>query len=298
MSYIISERQYLASLQRKAKYVPFRIKLDSCPYEESEVAFGHPLYTFVADFFEISPNFADKSAKEYDFPIIPDGCVSVIMIFNENKIRGYMCGTVDEIHKITLKENEAAFIARYLPGGVCTFFKEPISIYTNRSCGLSEVCSSYELLVAAFSKAATFSERVNAFTKVMRRQYIDRKEAHHLLNFCVDKIYEKNGNIRISELSSATGFSERYIGKLFDQWVGVSPKLYAEIMRFQFSLLQLERVDAKPNGILLDAALDSGFFDHAHMNRCYKRFLNCTTGALNKFGFEGLNLHNVPNPIA
>lgn len=298
MSYIISDRQCLASLQRKAKYVPFRIKLDSCTCEESEVTFGHPLYTIVADFFEISPKYADISAKEYDFPIIPDGCASVIMIFNDNKIRGYMCGTVDEIHKITLAENEAAFIARYLPGGVYTFFKEPISMYTNQSCDLSAVCASYDLLVSAFSRATTFSERINAYTKVMRRQYITRKEAHHLLNFCVDKIYENNGNIKISELSSATGFSERYISKLFDQWVGVSPKLYAEIMRFQFSLLQLEKVSTKPNGVLMDAALDSGFFDHAHMNRCYKRFLHCTTGALSKNRFEGLNLHNVRNLIA
>ena len=147
------------------------------------------------------------------------------------------------------------------------------------------------------NKSSVFSERILAFSKVMRPQYLDRKEAHYLLNYCADKIYDRNGNIKVSDLSKETGFSERYIGKIFDQWVGISPKLYAEIMRFQFSLEQLERHEIKPHGILLDVALDSGFFDHAHMNRCYQRFLHCTTGTLSRSGFEGLNLSNVPNLI-
>ncbi|MGE5631115.1 MAG: helix-turn-helix domain-containing protein [Caulobacteraceae bacterium] len=298
MSYFISDRQYLASDRRKAKYVPYKVSLDSCTRQESDVTFGHPLYTFIADFLEISPNFTGTSGSKVDFPIIPDGCVSIIMILSESETRAYLCGVIDEIHKITLHENEIAFIARYLPSGVRPFLREPISTYTNRSCPLSEVFSNYSFLLSAFGKATVFSERLLAFSKVMRPQYLDRREAHYLLNFCVDKIYDRKGNIKISELSKEAGFSERYIGKLFDQWVGISPKLYAEIMRFQFSLEKLERIEIKSGEILLDIALDSGFFDHAHMNRCYQRFLHCTTGALSRSGFNGLDLSNAPSLIA
>jgi AraC-like DNA-binding protein len=266
-------------------------------HEESEVTFGKPLYTFIADFLEISPNISDTSGKGFDFPIIPDGCASIIMILNGSEARGYLCGAVDEIHKIKLYENETAFIARYLPGGARSFLREPLSSYTNRSSALSEVCSNYSFLISAFAKASSFSERLLAFSKVMRPQYLDRKEAHYLLSYCVDKIYDKNGNIKVSDLSKETGFSERYIGKIFDQWVGISPKLYAEVMRFQFSLEQLKLAETEPQGILLDAALDSGFFDHAHMNRCYQRFLHCTTGALSKHGFEGLKLSDIPSLV-
>ncbi|HYF82407.1 MAG TPA: helix-turn-helix domain-containing protein [Clostridia bacterium] len=297
MSYIISDRQYLSSNRRKAKYVPYKTRLDSCTHEELEVTFGHPLYTFVADFLEISPNLTGVPGDGFEFPIIPDGCVSIIIILNKGEIRGYLCGVIEEIQKIILHENEIAFIARYLPGGVRPFLREPIRTYTNRSCSLSEVLPNYSLLFSAFAKSSAFSERLLAFSKTMRPQYLDKKEAHYLLNYCVDKIYDRKGNIKISDLSKEAGFSERYIGKLFDQWVGISPKLYAEIMRFQFSLEQLEEIEIKPDRIILDTALDSGFFDHAHMNRCYQRFLHCTTGTLSKFGFEGLDLSNVPKLI-
>ena len=154
MSNIISDRQYLASGRRKAKYVPYKTRLDSCTHEESDVRFGHPLYTYIADFLEISPNFAGVPGDGFDFPIIPDGCVSVIMILKKSEIRGYLCGVIDEIHKIRLHENEIAFIARYLPSGVRPFMREPISTYTNRSRPLSEVFSNYSFLLSTFAKSS------------------------------------------------------------------------------------------------------------------------------------------------
>jgi AraC-like DNA-binding protein len=297
MSYIISEKQYLASDQKKIQYVPYKIRLDSFRQDELEVPFGHPLYTFVADFLEISPDPDSITADLYNYPVIPDGCVSIILVLCKNEIQGYLCGVTDELRKIALSKGETAFVARYFPGGFRSLTKEPISTYTNCSCSLSRVLPNYKILFSAFARAAAFSERVLAFSKPMRSLYLDNKEVHYVMNYCIDKIYRQNGNVKISDLSQETGFSERYIGKLFDRWVGISPKLYAEIMRFQFSLEKLKELKNKEERILLDAALDSGFFDHAHMNRCYQRFLHCTAGALAGRGFEGLNFSGVPNII-
>lgn len=297
MSYIISEKQYLASDQKKIQYVPYKIRLDSFKQDEMEVPFGYPLYGFVSDFLEISPVPGVKTAGLYNYPFIPDGCVSIILVLRKDGIQGYLCGVIDELHKISLCEGETAFIGRYFPGGFRPLTKAPISTYTNCSCPLSQVLPNYELLFSAFARATTFSERVLAFSKPMRALYLDNKEVHYVMNYCIDKIYRQNGNIKISDLSKETGFSERYIGKLFDRWVGISPKLYAEIMRFQFSLENLKEIGRKQGEILLDTALDSGFFDHTHMNRYYQRFLHCTAGTLNSLGFEGLNLSNVANII-
>ena len=32
------------------------------------------------------------------------------------------------------------------------------------------------------------------------------------------------------------------------------------------------------NMLLVDIAIDSGFFDHAHMNRMYKKLIHCSSG--------------------
>lgn len=297
MSYIISEKQCLASDQKKIQYVPYKIKLDSFIQDELEVPFGHPLYTFVSDFLEISPAPGAKTSDLYDYPFIPDGCVSIILVLRKDVIQGYLCGVIDDLRKISLCEGETAFIARYFPGGFRPLTEESISTYTNCSCSLSEVLPDYKLLFSTFSKAPTFSERVLAFSKPMRALYLDNKAVHYVMHYCIDKIYCQNGNVKISDLSKEVGFSERYIGKLFDRWVGISPKLYAEIMRFQFSLEKLKEIGRKQGEILLDTALDSGFFDHTHMNRYYQRFLHCTAGTLSSFGFEGLNLSDVANII-
>lgn len=297
MSYIISEKQCLASDQKRIQYIPYKIRLDSFRQEELEVPFGHPLYTFVSDFLEISPIADAKRADLYDYPFIPDGCVSIILVLRKGEIQGYLCGVIDELRKISLCEGETAFIARYFPGGFWPLTKKSISTYTNCVCPLSEVLPNYKFLFSAFAKASVFSERVLAFSKPMRALYLDNKAVHYVMHYCINKIYSQNGNVKISDLSKETGFSERYIGKLFDRWVGISPKLYAEIMRFQFSLEKLNEIGRKQGEILLDTALDSGFFDHTHMNRYYQRFLHCTAGTLSSLGFEGLNLSDVENII-
>ena len=95
----------------------------------------------------------------------------------------------------------------------------------------------------------------------------------------------------MSELGVETGYSERYLGKVFEKYVGVSPKIYCEIMRLQSSVKKLmECSDQEP---LINLALDCGFFDHAHMNRCYKRFLHCSSGALRKMGFDCLDYSEI-----
>ncbi len=298
MSYIISEKQYLASDRKKIKYVPYKIKLNSFIQEELEVPFGHPLYAYVSDFYEIRPKAGQRTGSRYEYPMIPDGCVSIVLMVRKNEIQGYLCGVIDEIQKIVLCEGETAFIARYLPGGFRPLTSEPVSSYTNRSCSLSQILPNYLFLFSAFTKVSSFPERVLAFSKPMRSLYLNNKEVHYVLNYCIDKIYRQNGNVKISDLSREAGFSERYIGKLFERWVGISPKLYAEIMRFQFSLEKLKEMGHREGGILLDIALDSGYFDHAHMNRCYQRFLHSTAGTLNGCGFERMDLSNVTNILA
>ncbi len=297
MTYFISERQYLASDRKKIKYAPHKIKLDSFIQDELDVPFGHPLYGYVSDFWEIHPNPSKNTGTPYEYPIIPDACVSIVFVLRKNGFQSYFCGILEELQKIVLYEGETAFIARYLPGGFRLLTNEPINSFSNRSCSLSQILPDYQLLFSLFTKASDFSERVLAFSKPMRSLYLNNNAVHYGLNRCIDKIYCQNGNIKISTLSKEVGFSERYIGKIFERWIGISPKLCAEIMRFQFSLEKLKEMEHLEDELLLDIALDSGYFDHTHMNRCYQRFLNCTAGRLSSRGFNGLDLANVKNII-
>ena len=71
--------------------------------------------------------------------------------------------------------------------------------------------------------------------------------------------------------------------------------LQAEIIRLQRSLRMI--FDPENKSSLLEIAMDNGYFDHAHMNRAYNRYLNCSSGALRRSGFSIIDYNKVESLI-
>ena len=63
------------------------------------------------------------------------------------------------------------------------------------------------------------------------------------------------------------GFSDRYLRRIFAEHVGLSPKTYLSIMRFQQSLALLEA-----NESYTAIAFKCGYFDQAHFNKEFKNY--------------------------
>ena len=62
----------------------------------------------------------------------------------------------------------------------------------------------------------------------------------------------------------------------FREQVGVTPKLYARILRFRHAL-DLIRV---PGSSLAEVAVDAGFYDQSHMNREFRELGGLSPGEL------------------
>ena len=94
-----------------------------------------------------------------------------------------------------------------------------------------------------------------------------------LLRRCMDLILDSCGLARVSEIATTVGCSDRYLNRIFQERVGISPKLYSEIIQMQFSLYSI--LTTRPKS-LLDIAVNFGYFDQTHMNRLYRKLLDCT----------------------
>ena len=102
-----------------------------------------------------------------------------------------------------------------------------------------------------------------------------------LVSRCVEEIEKSQGNLRIQELAKTVGCSERYLNSVFQSHAGLSPKLFCELVQLQFCTKYIAAEQPKS---LLDAAVDYGYFDQAHMNRAFRKFLNCTARDVRQYG--------------
>lgn len=79
-----------------------------------------------------------------------------------------------------------------------------------------------------------------------------------------------HGDIRIEALVTDLGLSRRQVERRFLDAVGVSPKTYARIRRWNRAQRLLRTQPTLP---LASIALDSGYADQSHMNRDFQRLL-------------------------
>jgi len=77
----------------------------------------------------------------------------------------------------------------------------------------------------------------------------------------------------VRSMVSRSGISHRRFIELFGHAVGLTPKRFARVLRFQRMLRQLAR---NPNTAWADVAIDAGYSDQAHFNREFREFAGIT----------------------
>ncbi|TGL87171.1 AraC family transcriptional regulator [Leptospira congkakensis] len=90
-----------------------------------------------------------------------------------------------------------------------------------------------------------------------------------ILHLCIEEILEEKGNCEIGKLSKKLGLSERTLQRRFQNYVGLTPKQFSSIIRFQSSLNEL---NGEAKSKLTDIAYVSGYADQSHFIRQFKSF--------------------------
>lgn len=92
----------------------------------------------------------------------------------------------------------------------------------------------------------------------------------------IRRILARRGRQRIEEVAAQVGISRRRLERLFARDLGIRPKLFARIVRLNAALARLEQGDREA---AVNAALDAGYFDQAHMSRDFQAVAGRTPGA-------------------
>lgn len=94
----------------------------------------------------------------------------------------------------------------------------------------------------------------------------------------IKSIENSNGNINIKELSSIVCLSDKQFNRIFADYVGINPKNFLRIVRYQSVLLKLQNSNfSKYKDIdLLDLVYDFGYYDQSHLINNFKEFTGYT----------------------
>lgn len=87
-----------------------------------------------------------------------------------------------------------------------------------------------------------------------------------------DRLVRRSGRAAVTTIADEVGWSRRHLSAQFDAELGLTPKVAARVLRFEYSVARLKAV---PIARLADVAYASGYADQAHMARDWRQLAGC-----------------------
>lgn len=178
---------------------------------------------------------------------------------------------------------------RLKPAGAAAFLRDSPALIAGDVVPLDAVLGGgVELLREQLMATADLHRRVLLLAGAVERHLAPVPPTAPAIQHALDELRLHSGNLAIRDLVVASGWSHRHFTRRFQAEIGLRPKAFARIARFQsaFERLQtVERVD------WADFALEHGFFDQAHLARELRELAGTTpTDLLRRRAPDGLGL--------
>jgi AraC-like DNA-binding protein len=162
------------------------------------------------------------------------------------------------------------FGVRFQPSGAYPFLRTPLSEITDRIESLDSLIGrDADETIERIAAAAGFEDRICVFEGFFLGSLNASETSDDTACRLSRAVLERRGQISVSELCSYSGLGERTLERTFQRFVGLPPKTFARIIRFQHLVRRIETADSNR---LLETALDFGYYDQSHMIREFREF--------------------------
>lgn len=196
------------------------------------------------------------------------------------------------IYGQTVKRTAIYLIGNFETLGISFFPNALKSIFGFNAREHTDACLDLNLLSA--TRSINLSEQLlNAPSAIDQMKALsawlfslvnkNKATADPVTNYALSQIIQSNGKVALRELQKNLRLSERSFERRFEQQVGISPKMYSRVCRFQASLNQLKGNNYTK---LSDIAFDNGYTDQSHFIRTFKEFAGCSPSEFQKQSYE------------
>ncbi len=218
---------------------------------------------------------------------LPDGDIftsevlpypSIHIVFERNYTR--IIGVMEGKYTRTLKGSDKVLGIKFKPGAFYPFIKENISKLTNKFIELDKYFNvDVEKLEASILNSEKEEEMANTAEEFLIRFLPEKDENIILINKIIDLTNEDRAIIKVDDIVERMKINKRTLQRLFNQYVGVTPKWVIKRFRLHEAVGEL----AKNKTVdWTKLALELGYFDQAHFIKEFKSIIGKTPSEYEK----------------
>ncbi|WP_308992449.1 helix-turn-helix transcriptional regulator [Mariniflexile litorale] len=218
------------------------------------------LEPFIHSYWELKGNEYDKQ-WERNFP---DGCAGLVMNLGDICLtdngtvsiefgKSYMVGAMNSFKDSFIDNNTHLIGVCLKPASITNFYSYAPQIeFTNKTIELEK------------SNSFNIDKILRNPTNYFNQFYIDRLNNNNIqLQSALQDIAISKGQLAIYDVAKRNSISLRQLERDFKIHIGLSPKEYSNIVRFQYALSVIKHSDKKRS--LLDISFECGYYDHSHL---------------------------------
>ncbi len=232
------------------------------------------LAAYIHSFWELKGEDSDHQWER----IFPDGCPGIVLNLGDtcktdsgassiDHGKTYVVGAMNTFKDTFIDSNTRLLGVCFKPAMFSSFYN---------------YASQHELTnhTVKFEAQHAFdiSKLYKAPGSYLNRYFLDRRKSiHPVLTSVLDDMHRCKGDVNIFEVAKRNFTTVRQLERQFKTHVGLSPKEYAKVIRFQSALTMMNAMHPKK---LSDIAFDCGFYDQSHLTNEVKKYTGITPAQL------------------
>jgi AraC-like DNA-binding protein len=234
--------------------------------------------------------------------ILPTGTLELVLNLHEDAIRIYddagacrrlsgaiVSGAYARPFVIDTAEHAWVMGVHFRPGGAAAFVGTAPGELADSHTDLEMLWGSGAVqLRECLCHSRTHRERFELLERALLAHVIHARRARKTVEFALRRLAEPGASVR--EVVTRVGLSHRQFASVFREQVGMTPKLFQRVQRFQRAVTLARQ---HPFYGWAGLACCSGYYDQTHLIRDFRAFAHCTPGEYLRQSSENTKDHHL-----
>ncbi len=240
---------------------------------------------FVESFIYHKGYFPEHSYERF----LPDGNVQIIFdltdypkyIYDNESLKEiqactnvWFSGFRTEPITIPAGENSEMLVVNFQMGKAFPFICEPMQNLTNHVVD-AELVLSQEILDIRnrLQDVDTIAQKFSLLEEALIGKFQSAMVENPFVEYVISSLTSVPNQQSLKSIAEKVGYSQKHLIDIFKRHVGVAPKDFLKVIRFQKTITEIE---ARHQINWSAIALDCGFYDQSHFNADFKIFSGYT----------------------
>ena len=222
----------------------------------------------------------DPSEYQTKQRVYPRGCIDLVFHYgrpflfqkrNEPPVvepRSVVCGQQAGFYDVCPAGKTGMILIMFRSCGAGMFFKMPMIEIAGQNVAFEHVVGKEsDEIEDKIINTCDNQERIKIIEEFLIKKLIQNHQDHNQVKAAFYKMGQRKGQISIKHLAETACLSVKQFERKFSGLIGLNPKQFLRIIRFQ-NILRMKRTGF--NGSLTSLAQENGYYDQSHFVNDFK----------------------------